>query len=76
MMRIRHVLTFVLLCSATATRLRAQNDTTEVDKCYRASGDDNMRVCTLAIESGKLSPRDLSITLVNRSGEFRIRGEV
>lgn len=76
MMRIKRLLAFMLLCSAIATTARAQNDTTDASKCYRASGDEKMRTCTRAIESGNLSPRDLSITLVNRAGEFRVRGEV
>jgi tetratricopeptide (TPR) repeat protein len=77
MSRLRHLLAVALLCPLIPATARAQADTaSDVNSCYLASGDAKIRICTRAIESGKLSPRDLSITLVNRAGEFRNRGEV
>lgn len=76
MIRVSRSLT-LFLCVCFATTARAQDDTAAtVDACYRASGEEAIRICTRAIESGKLSPRNLSIAYVNRAGEFRGLGEI
>jgi len=77
MTRLRLLFPFALLGSFIPGTARAQTDTaSDVNSCYLASGDEAIRICTRAIESGKLSPRDLSIALVNRASEYRAKGEV
>ncbi|HEX4633804.1 MAG TPA: hypothetical protein VH163_08235, partial [Gemmatimonadales bacterium] len=77
MNRICRSLSLLLLGAAVTSPVRAQDDTAAtVDACYRASGEEAIRICTRVIESGKLSPRSLSISYVNRAGEFRGLGEI
>jgi len=77
MIRTWRLLSLLLVPSLAATQAGAQEDTaSSVDACYRASGEAAIRICTRAIESGKLSARSLSIVYVNRAGEFRGLGEV
>jgi len=52
--------------------------TDDAQRCYRGGGDPTLtiRYCTQAIESGKLSDENLSITYVNRGGLLLNKGEV
>jgi tetratricopeptide (TPR) repeat protein len=73
----RYLMSLAFFCCLAPLTASAQSDTaSDVNSCYLASGDAKIRICTRAIESGKLSPRNLSIALVDRAGEFRNRGEV
>src|SRR5262245_40885679 len=43
---------------------------TDVQTCDRASGDAAISACTRAIDSGRLSGRNLAILYINRAAEF------
>ena len=62
----------------TAAVAFAQADSvTDVQLCYRTHSDLTLRIhyCTNAIESGKLQPRSLSISYVNRGSAYEAKGE-
>ncbi len=59
----------------SASWLCAQTDTSASMRCARLTGDEKLRACNQAIESGKLDPANLSIAYINRSTIFSARGE-
>ena len=60
---------------ASAFQLPAQADTSAARRCARLTGDEKLRACTQAIESGTLSRVNLSIAYINRGTVFAARGE-
>jgi len=74
-MRRAGIVLSIALLLTSASHLSAQADTSAASRCARLTGDEKLRACNQAIESGTLSPSNLSIAYVNRSTIFSARGD-